>query len=52
MFQFGGLSFELANQSMALYAEEVMPKLRATTAALSHWHNWVEHTRIDRGVHL
>jgi alkanesulfonate monooxygenase SsuD/methylene tetrahydromethanopterin reductase-like flavin-dependent oxidoreductase (luciferase family) len=29
MFQFGGLSFELAHQSMALYAAEVMPKLRA-----------------------
>jgi alkanesulfonate monooxygenase SsuD/methylene tetrahydromethanopterin reductase-like flavin-dependent oxidoreductase (luciferase family) len=32
MFQFGGLSFELAQQSMALYAAEVMPRLRATTA--------------------
>jgi hypothetical protein len=28
MFQFGGLSFDLAHQSMALYAAEVMPKLR------------------------
>jgi alkanesulfonate monooxygenase SsuD/methylene tetrahydromethanopterin reductase-like flavin-dependent oxidoreductase (luciferase family) len=32
MFQFGGLSFELAYQSMALYAEEVMPKLRPAPA--------------------
>jgi alkanesulfonate monooxygenase SsuD/methylene tetrahydromethanopterin reductase-like flavin-dependent oxidoreductase (luciferase family) len=33
MFQFGGLNFELAHQSMALYAAEVMPKLRAATTA-------------------
>jgi alkanesulfonate monooxygenase SsuD/methylene tetrahydromethanopterin reductase-like flavin-dependent oxidoreductase (luciferase family) len=33
MFQFGGLSFDLAQQSMALYAQEVMPKLRSRTAA-------------------
>jgi len=33
MFQFGGLSFELAHESMALYAEEVMPKLRAASAS-------------------
>jgi alkanesulfonate monooxygenase SsuD/methylene tetrahydromethanopterin reductase-like flavin-dependent oxidoreductase (luciferase family) len=33
MFQFGGLSFDLAQQSMALYAGEVMPKLRAGSAA-------------------
>jgi len=33
MFQFGGLSFELAQQSMALYAAEVMPKLRAAGVA-------------------
>jgi alkanesulfonate monooxygenase SsuD/methylene tetrahydromethanopterin reductase-like flavin-dependent oxidoreductase (luciferase family) len=33
MFQFGGLSFDLAQQSMALYAQEVMPKLRARAAA-------------------
>jgi alkanesulfonate monooxygenase SsuD/methylene tetrahydromethanopterin reductase-like flavin-dependent oxidoreductase (luciferase family) len=32
MFQFGGLSFDRAQQSMALYATEVMPKLRATTS--------------------
>jgi alkanesulfonate monooxygenase SsuD/methylene tetrahydromethanopterin reductase-like flavin-dependent oxidoreductase (luciferase family) len=28
MFQFGGLSFDVAHESMALYAQEVMPKLR------------------------
>jgi alkanesulfonate monooxygenase SsuD/methylene tetrahydromethanopterin reductase-like flavin-dependent oxidoreductase (luciferase family) len=33
MFQFGGLSFDVAHQSMALYAEEVIPKLRAPQAA-------------------
>ena len=33
MFQFGGLGFDLAQQSMALYAQEVMPKLRARTSA-------------------
>jgi alkanesulfonate monooxygenase SsuD/methylene tetrahydromethanopterin reductase-like flavin-dependent oxidoreductase (luciferase family) len=32
MFQFGGLSFDLAHESMALYAHEVMPKLRARTS--------------------
>jgi hypothetical protein len=32
MFQFGGLSFDLAHQSMALYAGEVIPKLRAGAA--------------------
>jgi alkanesulfonate monooxygenase SsuD/methylene tetrahydromethanopterin reductase-like flavin-dependent oxidoreductase (luciferase family) len=32
MFQFGGLSFELAHQSMALYASEVIPKLRSASA--------------------
>jgi alkanesulfonate monooxygenase SsuD/methylene tetrahydromethanopterin reductase-like flavin-dependent oxidoreductase (luciferase family) len=32
MFQFGGLSFDLAQQSMDLYATEVMPKLRAATS--------------------
>ena len=29
MFQFGGLGFEVAHESMALFAQEVMPKLRA-----------------------
>ena len=33
MFQFGGLSFDLAQQSMALYAQEVMPKLRNGSSA-------------------
>ena len=33
MFQFGGLSFDLAQQSMALYAHEVLPKLRARSSA-------------------
>jgi len=33
MFQFGGISFDLAQQSMALYAHEVMPKLRARMSA-------------------
>jgi alkanesulfonate monooxygenase SsuD/methylene tetrahydromethanopterin reductase-like flavin-dependent oxidoreductase (luciferase family) len=28
MFQFGGLSFDVAHESMALYAREVMPRLR------------------------
>jgi alkanesulfonate monooxygenase SsuD/methylene tetrahydromethanopterin reductase-like flavin-dependent oxidoreductase (luciferase family) len=32
MFQFGGLSFDIAHQSMALYAEEVIPRLRAPQA--------------------
>jgi alkanesulfonate monooxygenase SsuD/methylene tetrahydromethanopterin reductase-like flavin-dependent oxidoreductase (luciferase family) len=32
MFQFGGLSFEVAHESMALFAQEVMPKLRARAA--------------------
>lgn len=35
MFQFGGLSFDVAHQSMALYAHEVMPKLRARTSMAS-----------------
>jgi alkanesulfonate monooxygenase SsuD/methylene tetrahydromethanopterin reductase-like flavin-dependent oxidoreductase (luciferase family) len=29
MFQLGGLSFEVAHESMELFAREVMPKLRA-----------------------
>ncbi len=33
MFQFGGLSFEVAHESMALYAQEVMPRLRAAQPA-------------------
>jgi alkanesulfonate monooxygenase SsuD/methylene tetrahydromethanopterin reductase-like flavin-dependent oxidoreductase (luciferase family) len=32
MFQFGGLSFDVAHESMALFAQEVMPKLRAREA--------------------
>jgi alkanesulfonate monooxygenase SsuD/methylene tetrahydromethanopterin reductase-like flavin-dependent oxidoreductase (luciferase family) len=28
MFQFGGLSFDIAHESMSLYAQEVMPRLR------------------------
>ncbi len=31
MFQFGGLSFDVAHESMQLYAQEVMPKLRVAT---------------------
>jgi alkanesulfonate monooxygenase SsuD/methylene tetrahydromethanopterin reductase-like flavin-dependent oxidoreductase (luciferase family) len=33
MFQFGGLGFDVAQRSMALYAEEVIPRLRAARAA-------------------
>ena len=33
MFQFGGLGFDVAQQSMALYAQEVMPKLRDRMSA-------------------
>ena len=29
MFQFGGLSFETARESMELFSAEVMPRLRA-----------------------
>jgi alkanesulfonate monooxygenase SsuD/methylene tetrahydromethanopterin reductase-like flavin-dependent oxidoreductase (luciferase family) len=32
MFQLGGLSFEVAQESMQLFAQEVMPKLRAPSA--------------------
>jgi alkanesulfonate monooxygenase SsuD/methylene tetrahydromethanopterin reductase-like flavin-dependent oxidoreductase (luciferase family) len=35
MFQFGGLSFEVAHESMALYAQEVMPKLRTPAPPLT-----------------
>jgi alkanesulfonate monooxygenase SsuD/methylene tetrahydromethanopterin reductase-like flavin-dependent oxidoreductase (luciferase family) len=35
MFQFGGLSFDLAQQSMALYAQEVIPKLRKSKVDLA-----------------
>ncbi|MBV9327289.1 MAG: LLM class flavin-dependent oxidoreductase [Chloroflexi bacterium] len=33
MFQFGGLSFDVAQESMALYAQEVMPRLRSLAPA-------------------
>ncbi len=37
MFQFGGLSFDVARQSMALYATEVMPKLKtAVPTVMAH----------------
>jgi len=36
MFQFGGLAFETARESMELFAAEVMPRLRARQPAASH----------------